>query len=88
VKSKHGRKAKNIQSTVTTDITHDMTKKKHKCTLCKKNFNRKDYLSVKHQRTHTGEKPYECSYCDKAFARKGHINDHLRTHTRTSILAL
>jgi hypothetical protein len=73
LKSKHVQKAKKTQSTVTTDIKDNTTKKKHQCTLCKKKFNRKEHL-VKHLRTHTGEKPYECSYCDKAFAVKSNLN--------------
>ena len=52
----------------------------HKCKQCGKAFNRKWYL-VRHQRTHTGMKPYECNACGKAFSQSSTLIRHYLIHT-------
>ncbi|KFP63093.1 Wilms tumor protein, partial [Cariama cristata] len=45
---------------------------------CERRFSRSDQLK-RHQRRHTGVKPFQCKTCQRKFSR----SDHLKTHTRT-----
>ncbi|XP_041847247.1 zinc finger and SCAN domain-containing protein 21 isoform X2 [Melanotaenia boesemani] len=50
------------------------------CNICGKAFKRRKILR-RHERFHTGEKPYPCSACSKTFALRKSLRRHLRFHT-------
>ncbi|XP_051715723.1 zinc finger protein 30 homolog [Ctenopharyngodon idella] len=52
----------------------------HVCKICGKKFKRKKILK-RHERFHTGEKPYSCRKCKKTFALRKSLRRHERFHT-------
>ena len=50
------------------------------CRFCGKVFSENAEV-IKHERCHTGEKPYNCRYCKKPFRQVSQRNVHERTHT-------
>ncbi|XP_033026703.1 zinc finger protein 768 [Lacerta agilis] len=54
--------------------------KSYKCPDCGKNYRRSTDL-LRHQRTHTGERPYLCLACGKSFSRSSILLEHQRIHT-------
>ena len=54
--------------------------KKNQCKFCEKHFVTKQ-RKEKHERIHTGEKPFHCTMCQKAFTQEHYLKRHDRVHT-------
>ncbi|XP_054719715.1 zinc finger protein 236-like [Uloborus diversus] len=52
----------------------------HKCYFCGKQFQKPSQL-VRHNRIHTGERPFKCEICNRAFNQKGALLIHKVKHT-------
>ncbi|TRY78690.1 hypothetical protein TCAL_04239, partial [Tigriopus californicus] len=52
--------------------------KKYKCDLCGRAFGEPNQLA-KHQKTHSGEKPFSCEQCGNRFSRKSNLDQHKQT---------
>ena len=50
------------------------------CNFCGRGFSQKGNVN-KHERTHTGDKPFRCNFCSKRFIEKSSAVRHERTHT-------
>ncbi|KAI5917620.1 hypothetical protein F4810DRAFT_695618 [Camillea tinctor] len=49
------------------------------CAYCDRVFTKVEHLK-RHQRSHTGEKPYKCDICGRSYARSDVLFRHFQTH--------
>ncbi|XP_023230633.1 zinc finger protein 676-like [Centruroides sculpturatus] len=50
---------------------------KYQCKVCSKLFST-PFALKRHERKHTGEKPFQCDYCFRKFTRQENLNQHKR----------
>ena len=57
--------------------------KPHVCSVesCESRFKRPEHLR-RHEKTHTGERPFSCAMCGKKFGRNDNLQTHRKTHMK------
>ncbi|EDO15479.1 hypothetical protein Kpol_472p10 [Vanderwaltozyma polyspora DSM 70294] len=59
---------------------------KHICSYCNRAFSRSEH-KARHERSHTGTKPYECKVCLREFVRRDLLQRHIRTVHKSLLLS-
>ena len=60
-------------------MTQAAAPRKYPCATCSRSYVKAEHL-VRHQRTHTGEKPFPCPSCHREFSRQDSLARHQRRH--------
>ncbi|KAL5961887.1 hypothetical protein TSMEX_010200 [Taenia solium] len=76
----------NTNSASTINSAMESVHKVYKCRYCGKTFNRK-FCRERHERLHTGVKPYTCEICNEKFIRLEDKKRHVRSILHTSRVA-
>ncbi|XP_049274688.1 zinc finger protein 17-like isoform X2 [Rhipicephalus sanguineus] len=63
------------------DPHHERPEGKHRCSYCPYSSDNKSH-TTRHERTHTGERPFTCTVCQKGFNRADLLERHMNIHTR------
>ncbi|KAH7123133.1 hypothetical protein EDB81DRAFT_952073 [Dactylonectria macrodidyma] len=61
--------------------TANVNDKWRKCAFCDRQFTKVEHLN-RHQRSHTGERPFKCPKCDQRYARSDVLARHIQNHPR------
>ncbi|SMN18680.1 similar to Saccharomyces cerevisiae YGR067C Putative protein of unknown function [Maudiozyma saulgeensis] len=62
------------------------SQRKYICSFCAKSFSRSEHRT-RHERSHTGYKPFQCKICKHSFVRRDLVQRHIRTVHRVLLLA-
>ncbi|AET38459.1 C2H2-type zinc finger protein Ecym_2760 [Eremothecium cymbalariae DBVPG len=63
------------------------SQRKYICCFCARAFSRSEHRT-RHERSHTGVKPFSCKVCSHSFVRRDLLQRHIRTVHRSMLLEL